>query len=104
MVQVVKTKTRKGKRVLDDRASKTVENDKIALFVKGNKTTEDISEAMKDLYLLKKPLVQKLDRLGTFNFNKFYILGETLFIHLKMKRHWKDFPINMTLQCFCLVS
>ncbi|CAD6184546.1 unnamed protein product [Caenorhabditis auriculariae] len=67
MVRVEKTKTRKGKRVLDDRAPKTIENDKKALFLKGNKTNEIINHAMMDLYDLKKPLAAKMDRHNPFH-------------------------------------
>ena len=60
MVRVQKIKTKRGKRILDDRAPKTVENDKTALLIKGGKTSEVISDVLKDLYLLKKPLVSQL--------------------------------------------
>ncbi|CAI5446958.1 unnamed protein product [Caenorhabditis angaria] len=60
--RVEKVKTKKGKRVLEDRASKTVENDKKALFCRGAKTNEILNSAMADLYDLKKPLTVKMDK------------------------------------------
>ncbi|CCD72829.1 Ribosome production factor 2 homolog [Caenorhabditis elegans] len=62
MVRVEKIKTKKGKRVLVNRASKTVENDKKALFCRGAKTNEIISHAMMDLFDMKKPLTTKMDK------------------------------------------
>uniref|UniRef100_A0A1I7XHC5 Ribosome production factor 2 homolog n=1 Tax=Heterorhabditis bacteriophora TaxID=37862 RepID=A0A1I7XHC5_HETBA len=60
--RVERTKTRRGKRILEDRAPKTVENDKKAIIVKGGKTNHAVTEALKDFYLMKKPLVQHLKR------------------------------------------
>ncbi|EGT33469.1 hypothetical protein CAEBREN_06966 [Caenorhabditis brenneri] len=62
MVRVEKIKTKKGKRVLVDRAPKTVENDKKTLFCRGTKTNEIINHAMMDLYDIKKPLTTKMDK------------------------------------------
>ncbi|CAB3410660.1 unnamed protein product [Caenorhabditis bovis] len=67
MVRVEKIKTKKGKRVLEDRAPKTIENDKKALFAKGLKTNEILNHAMLDLYDLKKPLVTKMDKHNQFH-------------------------------------
>lgn len=61
-MRVDKVKTKKGKRILDDRAPKTIENDKTALFMKGSKTSQTVLDAMMDIYVLKKPLVQQLKR------------------------------------------
>lgn len=66
-MQLNKVKTRKGKRVLDDRAPKVVENDKTALIVKGSKTNQTVVDAMLDIYLLKKPLAQQLKRHNPFH-------------------------------------
>ncbi|RCN41088.1 brix domain protein [Ancylostoma caninum] len=66
-MRVDKVKTKKGKRILDDRAPKTVENDKTALFIKGSKTNQTVVDAMMDIYVLKKPLVQQLKRHNPFH-------------------------------------
>ncbi|KHJ74735.1 hypothetical protein OESDEN_25650 [Oesophagostomum dentatum] len=65
-MRVEKVKTKKGKRILDNRAPKTVENDKTALFIKGSKTNQTVTDAMMDIYILKKPLVQQLKRYSLF--------------------------------------
>ncbi|KAJ1363510.1 hypothetical protein KIN20_023395 [Parelaphostrongylus tenuis] len=66
-MRINKVKTRKGKRVLDDRAPKVVENDKTALIVKGSKTNQTVVDAMLDIYSLKKPLAQQLKRHNPFH-------------------------------------
>nr|CDJ92853.1 Brix domain containing protein [Haemonchus contortus] len=66
-MRVNKVKTKKGKRVLDDRAPKVVENDKTALIVKGSKTNKTVVDAMMDIYMLKKPLVRQLKRHNPFH-------------------------------------
>ena len=48
-------KTARAKRALDDQGSKTVENAKRALFLKGTNCSEVVSQAMQDLCSLKKP-------------------------------------------------
>ncbi|KAK6731001.1 hypothetical protein RB195_007458 [Necator americanus] len=65
-MRVEKVKTRKGKRVLEDRAPKTVENDKTALIIKGSKTSQTVTDALMDIYMLKKPLVQQLKKHNSF--------------------------------------
>jgi ribosome production factor 2 len=64
---VVPTKTRRGKKFLENRGSKIVENDKVALIVKGGKTTEIVSEVLTALYVLKKPLAEQLKRNNPFH-------------------------------------
>ncbi|KAK5986827.1 Ribosome production factor 2 [Trichostrongylus colubriformis] len=53
--------------MLDDRAPKTVENDKSALIVKGSKTNQTVVDALLDIYMLKKPLVRQLKRHNPFH-------------------------------------
>lgn len=48
-------KTARAKRALDDQGSKTIENAKRALFLKGASCSEVVSQAMQDLCSLKKP-------------------------------------------------
>jgi|UniRef100_A0AC35FN57 ribosome production factor 2 len=57
-----KPKTRKGKRFLENRASKIHENDKRCLAIHGAKTSPILNEVLEYLYLLKKPLSQHLRR------------------------------------------
>jgi len=42
-------KTQRGKRALVQRAPKNVENTKNALFIRGGRTSELVTQAMKDL-------------------------------------------------------
>ncbi|EDV24757.1 uncharacterized protein TRIADDRAFT_56868 [Trichoplax adhaerens] len=52
---IVKPKTKRGKRALEQREAKINENAKKALFLRGTKTSEVVSQAMKDWLQLKKP-------------------------------------------------
>jgi len=54
--------TRRGKRVLEKRAPRVVENEKQTVIVKGGKTSEVVSECLRSLYLIKKPLALHLRR------------------------------------------
>ncbi|XP_069128652.1 ribosome production factor 2 homolog [Argopecten irradians] len=53
--RVVKPKTQKGKRFLEGREPKITENTKTSIFVKGGNTSMIVTQAMKELCLLKKP-------------------------------------------------
>uniref|UniRef100_A0A915CN80 Ribosome production factor 2 homolog n=1 Tax=Ditylenchus dipsaci TaxID=166011 RepID=A0A915CN80_9BILA len=64
---IVATKTRQGKKFLQNRASKTTENDKHTIIVKGGKTSEVVSGALSALYALKKPLAEQLKRNNPFH-------------------------------------
>jgi ribosome production factor 2 len=44
-----KPKTARGKRVLEDREPKAFENEKTAMFIKGNKSSQTIQDVLKDL-------------------------------------------------------
>lgn len=48
-----KPKTHKGRRILEDRGPKLIEGPKSTLFIKGNKTSENVSEFMSDLVKFK---------------------------------------------------
>ncbi|CAK5083917.1 unnamed protein product [Meloidogyne enterolobii] len=61
-MRVEKTKTRRGKNFLEDRAPKLIENDKTAIIMRGNKMSEIVGKVLNELYLLKKPLATKLMR------------------------------------------
>ncbi|MBN3315788.1 RPF2 factor, partial [Atractosteus spatula] len=52
---VVKPKTRRSKRFLQSREPKLSENVKSAMLIKGGNTSESVTQALKDLYSLKKP-------------------------------------------------
>lgn len=74
-----KAKTRRGKRFLENRQPKVIENDKMALIIKGGKTNEKVTSALADLYALKKPLALHLKRyLFRSNCSLFYLSS---FIH-----------------------
>lgn len=68
-----KAKTRRGKRFLENRQSKVVENDKTAIIVKGGKTNQTVTDVLADLYALKKPLALRMKR---FDFNHFVALQD----------------------------
>ncbi|MCP9264262.1 Ribosome production factor 2-like [Dirofilaria immitis] len=55
-------KTRRGKRFLENRQPKIIENDKTAIIVKGGKTNQTVTDALADLYALKKPLAMRMKR------------------------------------------
>lgn len=66
-LRISKAKTRRGRRFLDNREPKVVENDKMALIIKGGRTTEVVSSVLADIYALKKPLAQQLKRRNPFH-------------------------------------
>ncbi|EPY51520.1 brix domain-containing protein Rpf2 [Schizosaccharomyces cryophilus OY26] len=55
MLRQVKPKNARTKRVMDKREPKVVEGAKIALFLRGNATSQLVVDALHDLYALKKP-------------------------------------------------
>ncbi|XP_037541618.1 ribosome production factor 2 homolog [Nematolebias whitei] len=52
---VLKPKTRRSKRFLESRAPKLNEGVKSAMIMKGGNTSQTITQALKDIYSLKKP-------------------------------------------------
>ncbi|CAD5117280.1 DgyrCDS6068 [Dimorphilus gyrociliatus] len=52
--RVVKPKTQRSKRALENRAPKIHENDKNAMIIKGGQTSQVIIDVLKDIYALKK--------------------------------------------------
>jgi len=56
------SKTQKGKRALEDREPKAIENTKTAIFVRGTNCSDLVMKCMKDLSSLKKPF--------TINYNE----------------------------------
>jgi len=53
--RVSKPKTKRGKRHLQSRESKVIENTKQCIFIKGGRTSELITQSLKEFYMLKKP-------------------------------------------------
>lgn len=51
-----KAKTARGRRFLKERAPKIIENPKRVLFIRGNKTTNDVNSFLRDLFDIRKPL------------------------------------------------
>ncbi|XP_053694783.1 ribosome production factor 2 homolog [Sabethes cyaneus] len=60
--RIKKPVTRRGKRALDEREPKTIENPKKTLIMEGRKCSNEIRQALKDLYLFKKPLASLMRR------------------------------------------
>ncbi|KAM6992712.1 ribosome production factor 2 homolog [Tautogolabrus adspersus] len=52
---VVKPKTKRSKRFLDSRAPKLSEDVKTAMIMKGGNSNQTVTQALKDIYALKKP-------------------------------------------------
>lgn len=53
--RVVKPKTHKGKKFLENRAPKLTENEKTVSFVRGSTSSQVVLQAMRDFWMLKKP-------------------------------------------------
>lgn len=53
--RVVKPKTKRAKRFLEKREPKLVENIKNAMLIKGGNANSTVTQALKDIYALKKP-------------------------------------------------
>lgn len=62
LLRIRKPTTRKGKKVLQSREPKIIENAKNTLFIEGKKCSGEVKQALKDLYQLKKPLAKVLTR------------------------------------------
>ncbi|XP_061602533.1 ribosome production factor 2 homolog [Cololabis saira] len=52
---IIKPKTKRSKRFLESRAPKLVEDVKKVMMMKGGNTSQTVTQALKDLYSLKKP-------------------------------------------------
>lgn len=50
---IKKAKTHKGRKVLEARAPKLIENPKTAIFIKGNKSSNLINQIMKELNVMR---------------------------------------------------
>ncbi|XP_038076077.1 ribosome production factor 2 homolog isoform X2 [Patiria miniata] len=54
MQRIVKPKTQRAKRALEKRDAKITENTKKCTFIRGGNTSETVTRALKELYILKK--------------------------------------------------
>ncbi|XP_053681226.1 ribosome production factor 2 homolog [Anopheles nili] len=61
-MRIKKPATRKGKKALEEREPKTIENLKKTLIMEGRKCSNEIRQALKDLNLLKKPNARLMRR------------------------------------------
>ncbi|TNN85438.1 Ribosome production factor 2 [Liparis tanakae] len=52
---IIKPKTKRAKRFLDSRAPKLIEDVKTAMIMKGGNSSLTVTQALKDIYSLKKP-------------------------------------------------
>lgn len=50
---IKKSKSHKGRKILENRAPKVIENPKTAIFVKGNKSSHTVNQIMKELHILR---------------------------------------------------
>jgi len=55
MSLITKPKTHRGRRFLQKREGKIEENTKCVMLIRGGKTSEMVTHAMKDIFMLKKP-------------------------------------------------
>jgi len=55
MSLINKPKTQKGRRFLANREGKLEENTKRVMLIRGGKTSETVTQALKDIFVLKKP-------------------------------------------------
>lgn len=60
---------------MENRQPKVVENDKTAIIVKGGKTNQTVTDALADLYALKKPLAMRMKR-SDHNHNRFFAVQD----------------------------
>ncbi|XP_049285015.1 ribosome production factor 2 homolog [Anopheles funestus] len=61
-LRVKKPTTRRGRKSLEEREPKTIENLKKTLIMEGRKTSNDIRQALRDFNLLKKPHTRLMRR------------------------------------------
>lgn len=53
--EIIKPKSQRHRRVLEQRAPKIFENDKTALFIRGGNTSNIVTTALQELHMMKKP-------------------------------------------------
>ncbi|XP_014212478.1 ribosome production factor 2 homolog [Copidosoma floridanum] len=100
--RVVKPKTHRAKRALEKKEPKIIEDPKQTIYIKGSKTSPIGQSCMKDLYQLKKPggqMMQKRNEIHPFEdatliekFSKKYNAALFMFVSSNKKR-----PHNLVL-------
>lgn len=50
-----KPKNKRSKRFLDAKESQIIENTKTAMFIRGSQTSDVVNNALKEIYIMKKP-------------------------------------------------
>jgi len=103
--RVVKPKTKRGKRALQAREPKAVENRKTALFVKGKNCSKLLTDCMKDINRLKRPATISYNRKNDIrpfeDFSKLEWYGKKHDASLFMfGSHNKKRPHNMVIGRF----
>jgi len=98
--RVVKPRTKRSKRALEDREPKAIENTKTAVMVRGQKCSQMVRDCMKDLVTLKKPSAvaynQKNEIRPFEDANKLEFFGKKLDASLFVfGNHNKKRPNNM---------
>lgn len=52
---IKKAKTHKGRKILEGKAPKLIENPKTAIFIKGKKSSSVVNQILKELHILRGP-------------------------------------------------
>lgn len=64
-----RAKTHKGRRLLDAKEPKLVENSKTTMFIRGGRTSETVTQALKDLVSILAFLFQSFKEQRMYIFN-----------------------------------
>ena len=95
MQRVVKPRNQRSKRALDAREPKAIENDKVSIFVKGQKCSETVKACMKDFHALKRPnaVTVSLFRLKRQRYLRFYLCYTMLPFVYSSNRSSSGYPL-----------
>jgi len=69
------TKTHKGRKILEEREAKLIENPKKSILVKGSKTSQTIQDLMKDLHFIRGSDASKLFMRKSHDMHPFEDIG-----------------------------
>ena len=72
---IKKKKSHKGRKIIEEREAKIVENPKRSILVKGNKTSQMITELIKDLHTLRGQDMSKLFMRKSHDIHPFEDIG-----------------------------
>jgi|TARA_B110000285_G_C15032801_1_gene567646 ribosome production factor 2 len=72
---VKKTKTHKGRKIIENREAKIIENPKKSIVLKGSKTSQMVSDLMKDLHMIRGSEVSKLFMRKSHDIHPFEEIG-----------------------------